>query len=170
MVESTNQKPIFQECLRIEEDAIHSAKGHFNAEAKWNVVHYILGVLTTVTAAWAGLDAITSTSALSIYLALIAALLAGTNTVLNPEKRTSKHGNAARQYKTLQNETRILRTISLKNMDKENIHAEFTVLTKQRDSLNESSPGIPYWAYKKAVDDIKAGGATYLIDGNNSDC
>jgi hypothetical protein len=35
---------IKKEAERIEEDALHSAKGHLNASQMWKFVHYILGI------------------------------------------------------------------------------------------------------------------------------
>lgn len=37
-----------KEAERIEEDSIHSAKGHFNTAAIWNRRHYWLGVPATL--------------------------------------------------------------------------------------------------------------------------
>ena len=156
---------IARECERIEEDAMHSAKGHFNTEAGWNRKHVALGVGAVLVASAAGQQAFVENSYVAAGLAFLAAFIAGLATFLSPEKRAEAHGRAGRHYNSLKNRTRIFRTIDLATLDGEVARQRLEVLSEQRNDLNETSPGIPRWAYVRAKRDIDAKMGVYQVDG-----
>lgn len=157
-------RAIKQEAARIEEDALHSAKGHFNAEGRWQLVNLSMGIGTALVAGASGVSAFSEQPIISGLLAFAAAFIAGASTALNPESRSSDHEQSGRKYKTLSNRARIFREVQVINLEIEQARAAFATLGEQRDELNESSRAIPRWAYERAIKDIDQGRATYQID------
>lgn len=168
MMEQSKKRPISDECERIEEDTLHSAKSHFNAEARWHCIHLVITVGTALTASLTFVVIMKNIADWPVYLAAITAILSAINASLNPEKRSATHGTAGRHYKSLCNQTRIYRTITLKEKEDEISLEEFNSLAARRDEINETSPAIPNWAYKKTLEAIKNGEANYKVDGSNA--
>lgn len=169
MTDDHEIRAIIQEAARIEEDALHSAKGHFNAEDRWQLVNLSMGIGTALVAGTSGVSAFSEQPIISGLLAFLAAFIAGANTALNPESRSADHGQSGRKYKTLSNRARIFRKVHAIQLDAEQARAAFTALSEQRDELNENSPAIPRWAYERAIEDIDQGRSTYQIDKVNHD-
>lgn len=164
MSEDDEIKAMKMEASRVEEDALHSAKGHFNAEERWQLVNLCMGIGTAIVAASSGVSAFAEQPLISGLLAFLAALIAGANTALSPENRSADHGQSGRKYKALSNRARIFREIQAARLDAGEARAAFAEITGQRDDLIESSRGIPRWAYERAARDINQGRATYHID------
>lgn len=155
---------IGKEASRIEEDALHSGKGHFNAGSIWSIVHLCLGIPTSILAAWAGIEAFANNPQLTALLAIIAAGLSATNTFLNPNEKATNHRSAGREFNALKNKARRFREITLCQTGTGSAQDELESLAITRDQLNSMSPDIPRWAYNKAVKDIDDGKATYIVD------
>lgn len=155
---------IRKECLRIEEDVLHSGKSHCNAAAMWSWVHYLIGIPMTIFAAWAGIDAFSENPQFSGYLSLITATLAALQTFMSPSDKSSKHKSAGTDYFRLKNQTRIFREIELDESDKTEAIKTIRVLAQNRDDLNSISPSIPYLAYWLARKGINRGNAVYNAD------
>src|SRR5579884_1654549 len=101
-----NKTKLIKEAKRIEEDSLYSAKGHFNNASTWSTIQYWLGVPSVIASAIAG------TSALSKFpnheyiaggLAILAAVLTGLMTFVNPRDRSVVHLNAGNKYNSLRN-------------------------------------------------------------------
>ncbi|MED5550273.1 MAG: SLATT domain-containing protein [Pseudomonadota bacterium] len=165
---SDRKAAIARECERIEEDALHSAKGHFNTEAGWNRKHLALGIGSVLVASVAGQQAFVDNTYVAAALAFLAAFLAGLATFLSPEKRAEAHGRAGRHYSSLKNRTRVLRTVDLPNLDDEEARQRLETASEQRNDLNETGPGIPRWAYMRAKKDIDARMGAYRADGEQA--
>lgn len=164
MQEEHIKHAIITEAHRIEEDSLHSMKGHFNAGALWAKVHLILGIPSVVLAAWAGLEAFADNPAWTATLALLSASLTATITFLHPQQTADNYKNAGREYNRLKNQSRRFREIEVLAAGDQSLVNRLTELAKQRDELNSSSPDIPRWAYEKAKKDIDTGRATYRVD------
>lgn len=152
------------EGARVEEDALHSMKGHFNAGARWSIVHVSLGLPAAVLAAWAGIDAFSDSQVLTSVLALASASLATTMTFLSPQQKANEHKNAGRHFNVLKNRARKFREIDAQELDCDEVRTLLDELLESRDSLNSMSPDIPRWAYEKAKKDIDRGFAQYAVD------
>lgn len=63
------------ESHRIEEDAEHSAKSHYNAAARWSRYHLWLGLPSAVIAAVGGAAALNNLPEIAIGLALLSSAL-----------------------------------------------------------------------------------------------
>ena len=163
------QQSIKNEAVRIEEDALYSYKGHFNAGDRWSHIHLWLGIPTAILAAWAGLQAFSDYPALTALLAIVSAGMGACSTFLNPSEKSTNHLNAGAGYNELRNNTRRFREVSLLQLDDKNATDQLQVLAETRNQLNGSSPGIPSWAYEKAKRDIEAGHAIYEVDKDCND-
>ncbi len=158
---------VIAETHRIEEDALHSMKGHFNAGVLWSKAHLFLGLPSAILAAWAGIEAFSDNPEMTAILALLAAALTSTMTFLSPQQVADNHKNSGREYNVLKNRVRRFREIELLQLDGDSITQTITELAEKRDALNSMSPDIPRWAYEKAKKDIDAGRAEYLVDKEN---
>ncbi|WXT99477.1 MAG: hypothetical protein Ctma_0176 [Catillopecten margaritatus gill symbiont] len=102
---------IKQECIRIEEDALYSSKGHYNASNFWSKVHYGIGLPMVVLSAWTGLDVFNYESRWAGYLAIIVATLASLQTFIKSDDKSLQHKNSGDEFNGLKNEVRRLREI-----------------------------------------------------------
>lgn len=155
---------VINEAHRIEEDATHSMKGHFNAGSCWARVHLYLGLPSAILAGWAGVEAFSSNPAFTAILALLSAALTSTITFLSPQKIADSHKTVGREYNILKNDVRRFREIDFLLLDDDAMTQAISELADKRDALNSMSPAIPRWAYEKAKRDIDSGRATYEID------
>ncbi len=155
---------IIHEAERIEEDALHSGKSHFNASALWSKIHYILGIPMTVCAAWAGIDAFSDAPQYAGYLAMATAALAALQTFINASSHASQHKQSGGEYFALKNQARFFRKIELQNLEPAEAAAEIKVYSKKRDELNAKAPCIPYLAFWLARFSINKGNAEYRVD------
>ena len=157
-------KALAAEAARIEEDTLHSSKGHFNAGALWSKVHIGLGLPAAILAAWAGMEAFSDNPQLTSLLAILAAGLGAVSTFLNPSDKATAHKNAGRELNALKNKARHFREIDLLLADPSEAAKTLKTLSIHRDEFNSVSPDIPRWAYEMAKKDIDSGRATYAVD------
>jgi hypothetical protein len=156
---------IQQEAARIEEDALYSAKGHWEAAKPWEHVNLWIGLPTTACAAAAGVSAFSNLPTVSGALAITVALGAALNTFLNPTERHGRHCDAGNFYKALNNEARIFGHIECSSTaDILALTAKLQELDQRRNELNQSSPIIPRRAFEAARRGIEAGEATHRVD------
>jgi len=154
-----------REAERLEEDALYSSKGHFNAEDTWVQRNYWLGVPATALGAIAGAALVKSQPELASVFALLASLLTGLMTFLKPNERASTHRTAAGQFLTLRNEARFFREIELLETEKlRELPERLKVLASTRNELNQKSPIIPRRAFVAARKGIEEGEATHKVD------
>lgn len=154
-----------RETERLEEDAIYSSKGHFNAEDTWVHCNYWLGVPATVLAAIAGATLIKSQPEWASAFTLLASLLTGLMTFLKTNERAAMHRAAAGQFLALRNDARFFREIELLQSDRLNeLTEKLKVLLAKRNELNQKSPSIPRRAFVAARKGIEEGEATHKVD------
>jgi hypothetical protein len=153
------------EASRIEEDALYSAKGHWEAAKPWEHRHLWLGIPTTICAAAAGVSAFSNHPAFSGFFAVVVAVGSALITFVNPSERHRRHCDAGNAYKALNNQARIFHTIDCE------LPGEFPVLAARlkelaqcRDDLNQGSPIIPRKAFEAARRGIEAGEASHKVD------
>lgn len=156
---------LVEECHRIEEDAEHSSKGHFNAGDRWGRYHLYIGMPAALIAAIAGAAAFKDCPELAGSLALLSTALTTVLTFLKPSERAEMHKTSGGYYLTLRNQTRIFREIELANgLEAMVAKARFLELAGTRDELNATSPGISRCDYEKAKKDIDEGRSQYQAD------
>lgn len=153
------------EASRIEEDALYSAKGHWEAAKPWEHRHLWLGVPTTVCAAAAGVSAFADYPILSGALAVGVAVGSALITFVNPSERHRRHCDAGNAYKALSNDARIFRTVDCTlDGDPVALATKLKELNQRRNDLNQGSPLIPRKAFETARRGIEEGEATHEVD------
>lgn len=167
------QPNVLQELIgeagRIEEDAIHSAKGHFEGSDIWAYRNLCIGLPTTILAGVAGVTALTNHPIVGGILALLVAGSSAVQTFLNPADRSAAHLKAGNAYKALQNDARIFRSIDcVQRVTDPKLIAELKALNDRRNALNVESPQFSRTAFERARKGIKAGEATYAVDKQQS--
>lgn len=156
---------ITAEARRIEEDAEHSAKGHYNAGNRWGRYHLYLGLPAAIISAITGAAAFKNCPELAGGLALLVTALTTVLTFLKPSEHAEMHKAAAGQYHALRNQARIFREIELADgLESEVAKTTLLDLSRLRDELNASSPGVPRSDYEKAKIDIDDGRSRYQVD------
>lgn len=154
-----------REAERLEEDALYSSKGHFNAEDAWVRRHYWLGVPATALGAIAGAALIKSQPEWASAFTLLASLLTGLMTFLKPNERAAMHRTAAGQFLALRNDARFFREIELLDSDRMGeLPERLKALSSARNELNQKSPSIPRRAFFAARKGIEEGEATHKVD------
>ena len=153
------------EASRIEEDALYSAKGHWEAAKPWEHLNLWIGLPTTVCAAAAGVSAFSNHPTISGVFAIIVAIGAALTTFLNPTERHRRHCDAGNLYKALNNQARIFRTVDcVTSTDFPALNVKLQELDQRRNELNQGSPIIPRHAFESARRGIEAGEATHRVD------
>ncbi len=156
------------EASRIEEDALYSARGHWEAAKPWEHRHLWIGVPTTVCAAAAGVSAFSNHPLVTGVLAVIVAVGSGLSTFLNPSERHRRHSDAGNAYKALNNQARIFRTTEcVPSADASTLRTKLQELDQRRNDLNQGSPLIPRRAFEAARRGIEAGEAQHRVDQNS---
>lgn len=157
---------ISDELRRIEEDSIHSAKSHFESARIWSKWNLGLGIPSVIAASWAALEITQQNDALAFGLAFASAALTALNTFLNPSEKAQAHQNAGNQYKSLENQARIFREITLPTLGETPIPDEFIALAAKRDQLNEAHPAPLRRGFILGRLGIENGENTYKVDKN----
>lgn len=166
MSEEELKQALKDEAARIEEDALHSSKGHFNAAANWRRWRLIIGIPAVALAAWAGVQAVTSCPWLTAFLAMSSGALSAVATLLDPEKRATEHQAAGRELNALKNIARKFREIEINRFSIDKASERLEEIFERRDNLNRMSPDIPDRCYEKAKKDIDEGRSIYRVDGD----
>lgn len=162
--ESAAREAIVDESKRVEEDALYSAKGHFEAARVWGGVHLSVGIPTAVLAAFASVSAFSDHAELAGAVAMLVAALSAVSTFLNPSQRTNAHHRAGNQFNSIRSRARILREINIHTMPLAELADSVKVLAAERDKCNQDSPIIPRFAFRRARKGIEAGEAAYAVD------
>jgi len=157
---------IIEETKRLEQDALHSFKGHFNAADLWGKIHLLLGSITAVASTIAGASIFSKAGGNWIYLTgtlgLLAGVLAAILTFVDPNKKANIHRNAGADYKHMRDKSRIFYEIKCQSDSNDTeLTQELEALRNQYNELAKEYPVIPDWAYKKAKEGIDQGEATY---------
>lgn len=154
---------LVNEAKRIEEDALYSAKGHFQAASLWDRCHFWIGLPASIFAAVAGITAIKQHTTSAAVLAGLSAVATAVLTFLNPKERAAQHLRAGNAYKALNNDARFFHRVSCEKPSP-SLQGDLKSLNERRNKLNIDSPQIPRWAFTSAREGIEGGEATYAVD------
>jgi len=161
------KEKIIKEAKRIEEDSLYSSKGHFYAAQFWTNLHLWIGIPATILAAIAGASALSQFDNHQIIagvLAILVAALSAVSTFVNPNEKAAIHHSAGNRYNSLKNRARIFSEIDVGIESDESLLAKLRTLSAERDELNEKSPQIPKWAFRRARQGIEDGEAQNKVD------
>lgn len=163
----TVKEQVANEAARIQEDALYSAKSHFNTSECWEKVRLWLGLGGVVISAVAGASALSTFDChgtVAGILALSMAALTAVVTFINPSERASTHQEVGNKYNALKNDARIFYNIQLSGLDEQAATDGLKELNERRNKLNMESPKVPQWAFNAARKGIKDGQADYKVD------
>jgi hypothetical protein len=163
----TNKEKIINEAKRIEEDSLHSAKGHFYAAQRWVNINLWLGSASAILATIAGTSALSQFDYHSIIagiFSIIAATSTAIITFINPNEKAATHQRAGNKYNAIRNDVRIFYDIEITKIDDKRAIENLKQLNDRRNKLNINSIQIPKWAFEKGKKGIKEGEAKYKID------
>lgn len=173
MMEQSLKEKIVKECARIEEDAEHSFKSHYNAADFWSNINLLLGLPAALLGAIAGgASAADGSQATVTATAFLSTALVTCLTFLKPGEKSDAHKSAGNLYQILRNKTRLFREIDFdESLSDADAKKKLILLVDRRDELNSTMPTIPRKSYEKAKKDIDEGRAKYSVDKEiNSDC
>jgi hypothetical protein len=155
------------ESHRIEEDALYSSKGHFEAARSWQNRNLWIGIPTTAGAALAAGTAIADYALAAGVISAITAVGSALLTWLGPSEKAAAHLAAGNAFNALRNQVRIFREIDSLDPELESrLAPSLRELATKRDELNQASPQIPRAAFERARKGIEAGEAEYKIDSS----
>jgi hypothetical protein len=155
------------ELHRIEEDSRFSSKSQFEAARSWRKLHLGLGLPTVILGAVAGVSAFsnfTRHTAWAGIFAILAAVLAASNTFLNPAERVASHQNFGNDYLSLRNRARFSATTEALALTDAELQEHVVALAAERDSLNKKAPQVHRMAFERARKGIEEGEAKYEVD------
>ena len=104
-----------KEARRVEEDALFSAKGHFESGRIWSAVNLWVGMPAAMLAAISGVSAFGDATTVAGVLAMLVAALVAVTTSLDPSKRSNSHQVAGVRFNSLRNRARSFREIDLES-------------------------------------------------------
>jgi hypothetical protein len=156
---------IHDEALRIEEDALYSARGHWEAAKPWGHANLMIGIPLTLASAVAGVSAMNDSPKLATTIAFAVSAGSALVTFLAPSQKQQRHADCGNAYKTLHNQARIFRLVECtlsKPLDE--LLEKLKKLDDTRNTLNAGSPIVPRHAFEAARRGIEAGEADYRAD------
>src|SRR6266851_9598136 len=132
-----------KESERVEEDALFSGKGHYNAVSPWSWGHRALGILAAVGSAVAGAAILKEWShALAFGAAAVSTIAAVVLTTLKPSEQAERHQRAGDRYFAIKNRARIFRTIELiaSSATEESLVKEIKTISADLDDVRSNAP------------------------------
>lgn len=137
------------------------AKGYSHTAITWGKVNLSIGIPNTIIAAIAGASALSNFSYSNIIagsLSIIASVLSGLLTFLNPSDRAKSHMQAFTEFQRLCQQINLLK-MDISNEPSEGISKELRQkmedLFEKLHNLRSASPMIPGWAYKIAKSEVE---------------
>tara|TARA_R110002110_G_C13467715_1_gene719484 strand:- start:11038 stop:11577 length:540 start_codon:yes stop_codon:yes gene_type:complete len=156
-----------KEAQRLEENLCYSSKGHYAAARFWDNTHLYTGLSIVILSAFAGVSIFNKEEWIAVA-GIISFIITGLSSILtfiNPKDRAATHLSVGNKYNTLMNKIRILKNVELFQIESDEIFIEeLKFLTTQKDDLNQSSPQLQRFAYKKAKKGIESGESTFTVD------
>ena len=158
-INPTIKTGLSNEAQRIEEDALFSGKGHYNACGPWQSRHRWLGSLSAILSALAAGVASQhgAPPLIVVTLSVLAAALTAVVTFLKPNEEADRHRRAGDAHFAIKNRARIFRTIELEadGADENKLVDALKTLSTDLDTARGSAPAIPDDAYQKAKREIE---------------
>ncbi len=167
-VESTLKTELTREAKRIEEDALFSGKGHYNAIGPWRMSQRILSATSALGSALAGFAILKQWApGVAIGAAAASTIAAVVLTTLEPSEEANRHQRAGDRYFALKNRARIFRCVELiaNTIREDQLVEGIKSLSADLDAARSTAPGIPRRAYQRAKHDIEVEGRSeYKVD------
>lgn len=161
--DAAQRAAIRDEASRIQESAVFSAQGQFEAAKAWRAIHWVLGGLAAVISALSAV--LTFASDVQVAggaLAIIAALAAAVLTTSRPDRLAERASARGNDYTTLRNDARRLLHVQVPNEPIAVLRKTLDSLANRASELDHAADPIPRFAYKAAKRNIEGdGGQTF---------
>lgn len=161
---NSRKEKLCKELERIEEDALYSMKGHYNASARWRFLYLFFGIINVISSVFAGITSFSEVDCLIKVSTIIVAVVTGLSTFLECSKKAENHRMSGNSFLKIKNRARFLKDIRAEVIEVNELETLLAELLDQKDELNSASLPIPKFAYEKAKKEIKDGNATYQVD------
>jgi hypothetical protein len=156
------------EARRIEEDALYSGKGHYNAVSPWRWMHRIVGVGAAISSTLAAIAVLRQwCPTFAVAAAALSTICAVVLTTLRPSEEADRHQRAGDRYFAIKNRARIFRRIELAaaSASEEKLVEAIKQVSDELANIKSGAPVIPRRAYKKAEQEIEVEKtAEYQVD------
>src|SRR6266566_2919405 len=152
-IDPTLTNELRKEAERVEEDALFSGKGHYNAVSRWLAAHRCLGTAAAAGSTLAGIAVLRQWNPfLAMTAAAIAALSSVVITTMKPNEEADRHQRACDRYFAIQNRARIFRNIQLIDPNGSSDEAIQGVknISESLAEVRTGGPIIPRHAFDKA--------------------
>jgi hypothetical protein len=174
MTDDGQRKEIAEELRRLEEDATYASQSQFEASKFWRLCHWVLGVPAAALAATAGFTGLASVTGRvpAAILALIAAVLGGLLTTVEPNKRVRQGQTAGVAYNEVRVGTRQARLVDLPGATLEDARNQLRELTEQKHQVDRVAEPPNSYAFRRARRNVEAGRLVHVVDvpaGGTSD-
>lgn len=145
---------------------MYSSQTQFSSSKFWRGLNLALGVPAAALAAIAGATGLAQTASAktAAVIALIAAALTAVMTTLNAAARAEQSRAAANAYLALLGAARILRTIDLPLLSREDARQRLGQLVERRNAINETAPVPAFLAYLLGRRNVEKGRQAYDVD------
>lgn len=154
------------ELKRIEEATTHSSQTQFSSAKFWRSLNFALGVPSAALAAVAGTTVLAGAASphTGAVVALIAAALTAVMTTVNASQRAEQSRVSANAYLALRGDARILRTIDLAELERDEARERLAALVERRNAINETAPVPAFFAYLLGRRNIQKERHIYEVD------
>jgi len=166
MTDESQRKEIADELRRLEEDATYASQSQFETSKFWRLWHWLLGIPAAVLAAVAGFTGLASVTGRvpAAILALIAAVLGGLLTTVEPNKRVRQGQTAAVAYNEVRIGARQARLVDLPGAQLEDARGQLRELTEQKQQVDRVAEPPNTYAFWRARRNVEAGRLQHRVD------
>jgi hypothetical protein len=166
MTDDGQRQAIADELRRLEEDATYASQSQFEASKFWRLWHWTLGIPAAVLAAVAGFTGLASVTGRipAAILALIAAVMGGLLTVVEPNKRGRQAQAAGVAYNEVRVGARQARSVYLPSAQIEEGRRRLSGLTEQKNQVDRVAEPTNTYAFWRAKRNVEAGRLRHVVD------
>lgn len=157
---------VAEELRRLEEDAVYASQSQFEMSKFWRLWHWLLGVPAAALAAIAGFTGLASVAGRvpAAVLALIAAVLGGLLTTVEPNKRVRQGQAAGVAYNEVRVGARQARLVDLPEAQLEDARSRLRELTEQKHQVDRVAEPPNTYAFWRARRNVEAGRLAHAVD------
>jgi hypothetical protein len=166
MADDSLRAEISEEFQRIEEDASYSSQAQFEMSKFWRLWHWLLGIPAAALAAIAGFTSLASVTGRipGAILALIAAVMGGLLTTVEPNKRVRQSQTAGVAYNEVRVDARQARLVDLPSAPLQEARIQLRELTEQKHRVDRVAEPPNSYAFWRARQNIQRGRLQHAID------
>ena len=171
MADDWQRKELADELRRLEEDTTYASQSQFEASKFWRLWHWMLGIPAAVLAAVAGFTGLISVTGRipAAILALIAAVMGGLLTTVEPNKHVRQAQAAGVAYNEVRVGTRQARLVDLPNVPLQDARSRLHDLTEQKNQVDRVAEPPNTYAFWRAKRNVEAGRLRNVVDRPSGD-